>query len=218
MLQTELIKAEQAGSPWLLIVLHGLGDSMEGYRWVPRMLHFPELNYLLVNAPDAFYGGFSWYEFTGREGLGIERSYRLLEKLLDDLATKGHPPERILMFGFSQGCLMTIETAMRYPHRLAGCIGVSGYVHEPERLIQNLSPVAKQQKLLVTHGTRDGLLPMSRVRSGIDPLLAGGIQIDFREYEKDHELIEPEIELFRRFIQERMQDSANPAPRTGTGG
>ena len=216
MLQTDLIKAEQPGSAWLLVVLHGLGDSMEGYRWVPRVLRFPQLNYLLVNAPDAFYGGFSWYEFTGHESTGIERSYRLIEQLLEDLAKKGHPPERIFLFGFSQGCLMTIETAMRYPYRLAGCIGVSGYVHEAERLVQKLSPVAKEQNLLITHGGRDGLLPMSRVRSGLDLLQAAGVQIDFREFEKDHEIIEPELALFYAFIQDRVQ-ALDPAP-DGTAG
>ena len=35
-----------------MIVLHGLGDSMEGYRWLPEALQLPWLNYLLVNAPD----------------------------------------------------------------------------------------------------------------------------------------------------------------------
>jgi predicted esterase len=64
MLQTELIPAKNPDSRDLLIALHGLGDSMEGYRWIPHMLSTPNLNVLLVNAPDAYYGGFSWYEYA----------------------------------------------------------------------------------------------------------------------------------------------------------
>lgn len=212
MLQKEWIKAEQPASRWAMIVLHGLGDSMDGYRWVPRILRFPELNYLLVNAPDAFYGGFAWYEFTGNEAVGIERSYRLMEQLLDELKEQGFPPEQVFLFGFSQGCLMCIETALRYPHRLAGCIGVSGYVHAPEGLAQRLSPIAKEQKLLITHGTRDGLLDLARVRPGLDQLRSQGIQVEFHEYDKEHEIIEPELLLFRRFLEERMQ-AHPPLPR-----
>ena len=33
MLQPELIPARNEGAKDLLVVLHGLGDSMEGYRW-----------------------------------------------------------------------------------------------------------------------------------------------------------------------------------------
>jgi hypothetical protein len=43
MLQTEIIPAREAGAKDLLVVLHGLGDSMEGYRWVPQMLGTPTL-------------------------------------------------------------------------------------------------------------------------------------------------------------------------------
>ena len=64
-LRTDLIPARDAGSTRLLIALHGLGDSMEGYRDVPHWLQVPWLNYLLVNAPDPYYTGFSWYDFAG---------------------------------------------------------------------------------------------------------------------------------------------------------
>ena len=45
-------------------MLHGLGDSIEGYRWMPEALDLPWLNYLLVNAPDANMGAI--YSTGGR--------------------------------------------------------------------------------------------------------------------------------------------------------
>ena len=54
MLTTELMPAAQRDSRRLMVVLHGLGDSMEGYRWLPSALRLPWLNYLLVNAPDEY--------------------------------------------------------------------------------------------------------------------------------------------------------------------
>ena len=62
MLDTEFIAATEKSSRRLMIVLHGLGDSMEGYRWWPEAMQLPWLNYLLVNAPDPYYGGFAWYD------------------------------------------------------------------------------------------------------------------------------------------------------------
>ena len=63
MLDTDFVSAREKNSRWLMIALHGLGDSMEGYRWVSHELRLPWLNYLLVNAPDPYHGGFSWYDY-----------------------------------------------------------------------------------------------------------------------------------------------------------
>jgi phospholipase/carboxylesterase len=204
MLQRELVKAARAESKDLLIALHGLGDSMEGYRFLPDVLRIPSLNVLLVNAPDAYYGGFSWYDFAADAGPGVERSYRSLEILLEDCERDGFVPDRTVLFGFSQGCLMSVEAGLRYKNRLAGIIGVSGYVHEPERLLKMASPVAKEQRFLVTHGTRDTLIPIKPVREQMEQLKRAGIQIEFHEFPKDHTVIESEIELFRNFISQRL--------------
>src|SRR5437667_10831463 len=128
MLRSDLIPAKETNSRCLLIMLHGLGDSMEGYRWVPEAIDFPWLNYLLVNAPDEYYGGYSWYDFAGDIAPGVERSSRLLFQLLEAQETKGFPANQTILGGFSQGCLISLEVGLRYPRRLAGILGISGYV------------------------------------------------------------------------------------------
>src|SRR5438270_2971657 len=147
MLKTEFLAAERPDSRSLLIMLHGLGDSIAGYRWLPPALDLPWLNYLLVNAPEEYYGGYSWYDFAGDIVPGVNRSKKLLAELLDAQKEKGFPPDQITLGGFSQGCLMSLETGLRYPHRLAGIVGISGYVCDPEGLIKELSPRAKQQRV-----------------------------------------------------------------------
>ncbi len=61
---------------------------------------------------------------------GVLRSRKLLFELLDDLRAKNFPAEQITLGGFSQGCLMTMDVGLRYPHRLAGLVGISGWVFE----------------------------------------------------------------------------------------
>jgi phospholipase/carboxylesterase len=210
MLQTEFIAAEQPNSRDLLIALHGLGDSMDGYRWVPQMIGSPNLNVLLVNAPDAYYGGFSWYDYAAAPeivGTGVERSYRLLESLLESTEAKGFSAARTMLFGFSQGCLMCTETAVRYPKVLAGVIGISGYIHEIGRLLKLASPVAREQRFLITHGTDDPLIPLQAAQADFEKLKAEGFQVDFRTFPKVHTIIEPELAVFRRFIAERLRTS-----------
>src|SRR5258706_371260 len=112
-LHTELIPAQQHDSRRLLIMLHGLGDSIEGYRWLPEALNLPWLNYLLVNAPDEYYGGYSWYDFAGENLTGVKRSRQLLFDLLDEKARSGFEPVQTVLGGFSQGCLMAIDVGLR---------------------------------------------------------------------------------------------------------
>jgi len=201
MLETDFIRAEKEIEPRLMIVLHGLGDSMDGYRWLPQAMQLPWLSYLLVNAPDRYYGGFAWYELEGDPGLGIQRSRKMLFELLDHVRGEGFPAEKIIVFGFSQGCLMSIEIGARYPHRLAGIVGVSGYVHDLQRLVGELSPQALQQRFLITHGTQDPLIPIEGVRLQMDALRKAGLKIDWREIAKAHTIAgDSELAVLRDFV------------------
>jgi phospholipase/carboxylesterase len=201
MLHHEFIAAPESGSRRLMLVLHGLGDTTEGYRWLPSALNLPWLNYLLVNAPDPYYGGFAWYDFGEDAETGIIRSRRMLFDLLEAQEAKGFPADQTLVFGFSQGCLMVWEIALRHPKRLAGLIGISGYVHDPMRLLGELSPMARQQRILITHGTMDSLIPFGEVKRQVQLLQSGGIQVEWKEFDKAHSLAgEEELAVIREFI------------------
>lgn len=201
MLTTEFHRAEEPDSRRLLIALHGLGDSLMGYRWLPAELALPSMNCLLVNAPDPYYGGFSWYDFENAPGPGIERSRKLLFSLLDQQRAEGWPADQITLFGFSQGCLMTWEIGFHYPHRLAGIVGVSGYVNEVPASLSQLSPVATKQRFLITHGTMDPLLPFEAARDQVRKIQTLGLDVQWQEFIKPHTIAgREELNLIRKFI------------------
>jgi phospholipase/carboxylesterase len=206
MLRSEFIPAVEKESRRLLVGLHGLGDSAAGLRWLPEALDLPWLNYLLVKAPDEYYGGYSWYDIYDNPTPGVKRSRELLFELLDAQRAKGFPTEQTVLFGFSQGCLMTIEVGARYPHQFAGLVGISGYVFEPERLVKELSPAAKEQRFLVTHGLQDPVVPFAVTRAHIKMLKAASLNIAWHEFNKEHTIAgEPEVRLIREFIKEGFQ-------------
>jgi phospholipase/carboxylesterase len=204
----ELIPARERGSRRLMIMLHGLGDSIEGYRWLPQAMDLPWLNYLLVNGPDEYFGGYSWFDFEGDMSPGVERSRQLLFQLLDSLRSRGFATEAITFGGFSQGSLMAMEMGLRYPRRFAGVVGISGFICEPETRIRELSPVAFEQRFLVTHGTQDPLLRFAEVREQINLLKAAGLKIEFHELLKAHTIAgEEELELIREFVRAGYPDA-----------
>ena len=199
MLYSELIPAAERNSRRLMVMLHGLGDSIEGYRWLPEAMGLPWLNYLLVNAPYEYYGGYAWFDLNDMLP-GVQRSRKLLFGLLDDLSARGFPAEQITFGGFSQGCLMVVDAGLRYPHRFAGIVGISGWVSQLEKLLEELSPVARQQRLLLTHGTDDPLIRIDPVRGQIPLLKAAGLNVEWHEFDKPHTIIEEEIAVVRDFV------------------
>jgi len=201
MLYSELIPAADKHSRRIFVVLHGLGDSVEGWRWLPRALDLPWMNYLLVNAPDEYYGGWSWFDYPGEIAPGIRRSRKLLVELLESLRAKGWPADQITLGGFSQGCLMSLETGLHYPHRLAGIVGISGWVFELDALIRDLTPVARSQRLLITHGVFDPLLPFAEAQAQVRRLQAAGLNLEWHEFPKEHSIHGPEeVAVIREFV------------------
>lgn len=199
--------AQDSGpSPYLMLVLHGRGDSLEGFTWLQSELNIPHLHFLLLNAPDPYYGGFSWYDLPPNQLPGVLRSRKILEVVMEEVRQEGFLPEKCFLFGFSQGCLMTLEFGGRSPQPFAGFIGVSGYCLDPQALIRESSEAARKGHWLVTHGLMDSLLPVEKTRAQVEELKAHGFPIDYQEYSKDH-TIDPfkELPYLRAWIMNRMR-------------
>ena len=188
----------------VIIVLHGLGDSLNGFSFLPQALRLPEFSYLIVNAPDDYYGGFSWYDFGGENRAlstpGIERSRTLLLKLIVELQGQGVAAGDIHLFGFSQGCLMSVDVGLRCPQVLGGICGVSGYVGVPEEYPEKLSDVVRQQKFLITHGVRDPMVPFGPAAEQFAELQKQGVPLEFKIYDKEHTILPEELGEIREWF------------------
>jgi phospholipase/carboxylesterase len=168
---------------------------------MPETLNLPWLNYLLVNAPDRYNGGFSWFDYPDNIAPGILRSRKLLFELLDGLRARGHAAGDITLGGFSQGGLMTVDVGLRYPHRLAGLVDISGWVFEIDKLLADLSPVAREQRLLITHGPFDPLIPFDPVREQANKLKLAELKVDWQQFPKGHTIYgQEEVSAIREFV------------------
>ncbi len=184
----------------LMIIFHGLGDSLKGFTWMPSELHLDDLSYLLVNAPDAYYGGYSWYDFASDPKPGIIRSRDLIQKLIEELLTSGLKSQNIFLFGFSQGCLMAIDAGLRTEHLLGGICGVSGYMQFTEEYPEKFSAFAKQQNFFLSHGLIDAVVPYAVSKQQYERLQALGIGLEFKTYRKEHTILPEELADIRKWL------------------
>jgi len=196
-LKAEMVKAQDVDSRKLMIVMHGLGDSAAGYDWLPSAMNLPWLNYLLVNAPHPYEGGYSWFKSQS----DIRTTTDLLSALLDEKRSEGWPTEQTMLFGFSQGCNLAWQLGLRYPHRFAGIVGIAGFVNDFPAASASLSPVSRQQRYLITHGTEDPIMPLAPSAEQVQELKKAGLNIDWREFRKAHTIAgAEEIAVIREFI------------------
>lgn len=200
-LSAELIPAHDPTSRRLWIMLHGLGDSIDGYRWMPEAMDLPWMNYLLVNAPDSYYGGYSWFDFAGDMTPGVLRSRALLLRLIEEQEAAGFPADRMILGGFSQGCLMALDAGLRCSKPLAGLVGISGWIYEPEQLVKEMAPDAPRRPVLMTHGTFDPMVPFAAVKEQARQLQRAGLAIEWHEFQKAHTIAgEEELDVIRGFV------------------
>lgn len=169
-----------------VVVLHGRGDSSAGFHWMPQIMRMPQVRWIMPNAPDDWFGGHSWYGMAPNHLPGIVRSRGLLDDFFAELEAQGQDLTKTVLFGFSQGCLLTLEWGGRTARPLAGFVGISGYCADVDALIEQRNPQAMRRPFFVSHGTEDDVLPCERTSRQMAALTAAGFNMDFRTYDKTH--------------------------------
>ena len=195
------------GTPtrWIM-VLHGLGDSKEGWKPVADYLGLADTGWIFVQAPDCYHDGWSWFDLRLPDPLPdltlVRRSRELVRALLVHLeTTRGIRCEDLTLMGFSQGALMTMAVGLTHARPFAGLIGISGWVAEMESYPSAFGAAADRQRILLTHGTADQVIPIEITRPQAARLQGLGLDVTWREYGKAHGLDTVlEIPAIRAFI------------------
>jgi len=183
-----------------MIILHGRGDSSQGFTWLASYLNLDNMNYLLLDAPYEYFGGRSWYDLPPHQQEGIKHSSLILTQILDTLFDKDFNAQESFLFGFSQGALLTFEFGARYHKKLAGYLAISGYIYDAKGLLKEMNPALKEANWLCTHGIHDDVLPYATSKAQVETLQNGGFRIEFKSYPKVHTIAEDELQMIKAWI------------------
>jgi len=191
-----------------VIWLHGLGASADDFVPVIPYLGLNEklaIRFIFPQAPDrpiTINGGYimpGWYDIKGmditdKEDLpGMTQSRNALEALIAEQIAKGIPSQNILLAGFSQGGAVAYYTGIRSPHKLAGILALSTYLPFLSLAKQEHSGINKNSPILAMHGKYDTVVPLSYGKMSADGLSALGYNVDWREYDMEHEVVQEQL-------------------------
>ena len=199
-----------------VIVLHGLGADGNDFVPVAHELDLAAagpVRFVFPHAPTrpvTINGGYvmrAWYDILGLDShqqredeAGLRQSQALVEALIAREKARGIPASRIVLAGFSQGCAMTLMAGLRHDERLAGLVGLSGYLPLATRAEAERHAANRETPIFLAHGTSDPVIPIARARQSRDVLAALGHPVEWHEYAMPHSVCAAEIADLNRWL------------------
>lgn len=173
----------------LLLLVHGRTGNLKLLEWYSKRFQVPGMAYMTIQAPysdlrpDQKEEGFSWFLENGQ---GVDESRAQLKGMIEELKSQGLSYSQIYWLGFSQGGVMGLDLALRSDVVLGGFLCISGFCLRPEEYPQAFGKAAKQQNILITHGTRDEIISLERAKKGYDQIASLEVPFEFKVFDKPH--------------------------------
>ncbi len=169
-----------------VVFVHGYGADGSDLLGLADPLgpHLPDTVFFAPDAPEKCTAnpfGYQWFPIPWLDGssdaqalAGLQQSSADLDAFVDGvLADEGLDPEALALVGFSQGTMMSLNIAPRRARPLAGVVGFSGRLMQPEKLVEDT--VSKPPVLLI-HGDQDDVVPPTCLPEAADALVAAGFE------------------------------------------
>ena|SRR5690554_160213 len=200
-----------------IIWLHGLGADGNDFAPVVPELQLDDVGPLRFVFPHApvqpvtINNGMSmrsWYDIyvadlvRREDEAGLRASQTAVEALIARENSRGIPTERIVLAGFSQGCAMSLQTGLRYPEKLAGIIGLSGYLPLAGAAEAERHEANKSTPIFLAHGTMDPVVQFERAQATLEALQKMGYDVRFKTYPMPHSVCLEEIQDIAAFLRE----------------
>ncbi len=201
-----------------VIVLHGLGadgtdflpfaDQIDLSRIGPVRWIFPRAPVRPVTVNNG-YRMRAWYdifEFGAQakspreDDAGLRESFAAVHALIDQEVERGVPADKIVLGGFSQGCAITLGAGLRCGQRLAGLVGMSGYLPLASHTQAERKDANALTPIFLAHGQHDAVIAIDRATGSRDALKALGYDIEWHAYPMEHSVSAEEVADLQRFL------------------
>ena len=195
-----------------IILCHGYGGdgkdiSMLAINW-QRFL--PDAIFLCPNAPEVCAinsAGYQWFDLTSeKEEILLEKSLVAEKKLstfLDQVLDNHQLTfDQVALVGFSQGCMITIQTGLKKKDEINTLVGYSGKIINQKHLTNNIN---SKPKILLMHGENDTIVPPTHLLEAKEYLKSNDIKIKTKLFKKcEHKIPVEGASLGLQFLRKNL--------------
>lgn len=193
----------------LVVILHGRGADMHDLAdLAPMIAPSTPMRFVFPNAPRKFSPmpgytfGWSWFDGWPAEPESFRESRRLILEFLDEITQRYPTPRgKVVLGGFSQGGMMSLDCGWRTDVELAGIVVMSGALNESE-----LPPFRNTPPVLIVHGTEDEMIPVLAAHRARRVLEEHGVEPEYHEFAMGHQVSVESLAVVRDFVARRMKD------------
>ena len=196
----------------VIVLCHGYGGdgkdiSTLAINW-QRFL--PETIFLCPNAPEICSvnsQGYQWFDLSSdKEELILEKSLAAEAKLntfIDQILNNFQlEPNNLALVGFSQGCMMSIQIALKKKKQISCLIGYSGKVINQKHLSDNIH---SKPKIFLMHGANDTLVPPTHLLEAKEYLVKHGLKIKTKMFKDcEHRIPVEGVSLGLGFLKKNL--------------
>jgi phospholipase/carboxylesterase len=212
---------EGGGEGPVVVLLHGFGapgdDLVSLYRAldVPRDTRFVFPAAVLSLASEGFGAGRAWWRIdmaalqrgdlrlTTDVPAGLEAARSAVDGVLDHIEEAWSvPASRIVLGGFSQGAMLSLDVALRRksPPRAVALLSGSLIAENEWRALLAGPPPSPARAIFQSHGSLDPILPFSVAEALRDVLRGAGAEVTWCPFRGGHEIPPPVLDGLGRFI------------------
>ncbi len=199
----------------VVLFLHGYGADGADLLGLADPLgpHLPDTVFIAADAPERSMAnpmGYQWFPIPWIDGStdaaaaeGMRRSAKLLDAMIDRvLAEEGIDADQLILFGFSQGTMMSLHVAPRRTDPVAGIVAFSGRLMVPERLGEEK---LSSPPVLLIHGDADDVVPFAEMQAAGEALQGAGFTVYAHVMEGTGHGIAPDgLSVALAFIREHL--------------
>jgi phospholipase/carboxylesterase len=170
----------------IVVFLHGYGANGADLLGLADPLgeHLQDTLFVAPDAPENCAGsplGYQWFPIPWIDGSSEEESMRGMNAAVEDLnafldalmVDEDVLPEQVVLFGFSQGTMMSLHVAPRREDAVAGLVAFSGRLLSPDTFQDE---VVSRMPILLVHGDADDVVPPQSLPEAAETLGEAGFK------------------------------------------
>lgn len=209
-LRFEVEGLDEAAPPERVVVLlHGRGADRHDLRGLHR--HLPAGTTLVTPeaphpGPPWGYGtGWAWYRYMAEDRVvtaTLNESLEQLDAFLDRLPEiLGHPADRIVIGGFSQGGTTALAWALSRPGRAAGVVMMSGFLVDAPDTVALAPDAVADLPIFWGHGFGDPAIPHALAVRGRAKLESVDAELSAHDYPMGHQITPREMDDLTEWLE-----------------
>ena len=158
-----------------VILCHGYGGDGNDISILANYwrAHLPNTIFVCPDAPEkcaASPSGFQWFDLMDQTPEQVLSKSLVAEsklnKLLNEVKEKNNLlSNQIAIGGFSQGCMISLQTGIKRKDKVNSIIGYSGRIIDKEHLGKN---IVSRPNIVLMHGEKDQIVPLDSLLEARD--------------------------------------------------